>query len=148
MKNINSFRLIVIVAFIMIFICSCSNDDEPEQYIYPMTIVDADCKEFHIDNKAQQIDVGIRTNQDKWHIEFFDGYNKSEQGYSLAANWLDLVTTRADVIPKTLVFQVEENKGEDRKAVILIWSGEGKPNTPEGILSGAIEIYQAGVANP
>ncbi len=132
----------------MIFICSCSNDDEPEQYIYPMTIVDADCKEFHIDNKAQQIDVGIRTNQDKWHIEFFDGYNKSEQGYSLAANWLDLVTTRADVIPKTLVFQVEENKGEDRKAVILIWSGEGKPNTPEGILSGAIEIYQAGVANP
>ena len=144
MKTVLRLLLFVLLSIgTMHVLSACSSDDEPEKYIYPMTIVDDASMEFHIDSKAQQVEVGIRTNQEQWTFEFFDGLRMSDQGYSIPVTWIGLANTRSDVVPRTLVFQVEANDGEARKVHINIWSG-GEPWTKGAVYSGSIEIYQAG----
>ena len=141
MKTIRFFGMLWLAVAISLSFCACSDNDEPEKYFYPITIVNN--SSYHIDSKAQLIEVGIQSNQNEWFLNYFDGYNKTEDGYSIEINWVSLVSTRADVVPKTLVLQVDANVGEERKAYIDIWSG-GEPWSEKAVLSGSIEILQDG----
>lgn len=146
MKLSKILLLVMMVVVMIIVFIACNNDDEPEQYIYPITIVDEECKEFHIDSKAQQLEIGLRTNQDKWYLIIVDS-DKTKDRNPVEATWVNYTTTRTDVVHKTIILQVEANDGEARKASVTIWSG-GEPWSEGSTLSGRIEIYQAGVANP
>ncbi|MBO7554296.1 MAG: hypothetical protein J6T82_09735 [Bacteroidaceae bacterium] len=141
MKESVFYLMLLALSVTILGLCACSDNEEPEKYFYPITIVNN--PSYHIDSKAQLIEVGIQSNQNEWFLNYFDGYNKTEDGYSIEINWVSLVSTRADVVPKTLVLQVDANVGEERKAYIDIWSG-GEPWSEKAVLSGSIEILQDG----
>ena len=129
MKNINSFRLIVIVAFIMIFICSCSSDkDEPNQDVSSLPILIIDKTVYEISGEAQMLVISFKSNDVPIDLQI------------MGASWINQISTRSiDVEDRTISLNIDLNSGnETRNGLLTIFAGN-KPNR----LSKVISVRQA-----